>query len=254
MARQFGGRGVGRSSWCWLFVHSFSGAQVPSLVARRPDSTRAATHAHPGARTPLALSAKAILTRHHQTPLEMRKRVVVFILITVAVGTATIAWLVPHPATTGFLTVSFTGREPGLPYRAAGFYVTNCGPQAFSMYQVKIQSAGDGSWKTLSEKAPEISPVLEPGTPRITNAGRVTNRVNYSPHLEAGEHRKIVVEWPEDQPWRVCILYAPEKGGLDALLAKTRIAWRTRSMPRWDSRVFGGSGEIRQVISEEVTR
>ena len=61
-ARQFWGHGVDTSSWCWLFVRSLYGAQVPPPVARH--RSRGATHAHAGEQTPLSLSAKAILTRH----------------------------------------------------------------------------------------------------------------------------------------------------------------------------------------------
>ena len=62
-ARQFWGHTVYRSSWCWFFIHSLSGARVPHLVARQP-VRRVATHAL-GEQTPLSLSSPAILTRPH---------------------------------------------------------------------------------------------------------------------------------------------------------------------------------------------
>ena len=76
-------------------------------------------------------------------------------------------------------------------------------------------------------------------------------RINFSPVLEAGEHRKIVVEWPEEQPWRVCLFYAPELEGLNALSAKGRIAWHTRRTFHWRSRVWD---RFDGVTSKEVTK
>src|SRR5437867_2515498 len=60
-ARQFGGRGVCRFSWCLLFVLWLFGARVPQLVARHP-ALRDATHAYFGEQTPLSLSSPAIVS------------------------------------------------------------------------------------------------------------------------------------------------------------------------------------------------
>ncbi len=177
---------------------------------------------------------------------EMRKPILVVVLL-VVVGCVVAAWLglasrsaVPYPP-----TLSFAGREPGLTYVAAGFYVTNCGRQAIMMRQVRVQTAGSGGWKTLSERPPQVSLVLEPGAAQI----------NFSPVLEAGQHRKVVVQWPEEQPWRVCLIYAPELKGLKLLGARVRLAWRLRNTPSfrgsvWRSRLWGGP---ERVINKEVT-
>jgi hypothetical protein len=177
-------------------------------------------------------------------PAKMRKRFIGLILLAIA-GATFIAWVVaPRSAAADRLTVSFTGREPGVLFQAAGFYVTNCGNGAILLQQVEVQTGEEASWKTVSRKPPEVQPESDPGS----------SLVNYTPHLEAGEHRKIVVEWPEDRPWRVCIFYAPERKGLDALAIKTRIAWLTRSLSHWRGRVWGGPDELRQVISQEITK
>ena len=61
-ARQLWVRGVCRSSWCWLFVHLWSGACIPQVVAR-PPAPQVATHVYSGEQTPLSLPSKAILSR-----------------------------------------------------------------------------------------------------------------------------------------------------------------------------------------------
>jgi len=143
--------------------------------------------------------------------------------------------------------VLFVGTEPGTgsSYLAAGFYITNSGRQAILLQQVQVQTAADGAWKTLSEMQPEFSRVLEPGA----------TQTNLSPVLEAGERRKIVVQWPEERPWRVCVVYLREHKGIREIAVKARFAWRTRKMPwrsnMWSGRVFDGSD---QVASEEVTK
>jgi flagellar basal body-associated protein FliL len=173
----------------------------------------------------------------------MRKLIVVVLLLAV-VGTVIFAWLMlssrqsaPSPP-----TVSFTGREPGPAFRAAGFYVTNSGRQAILLFKVQVQVAVKDRWKTVSEKQVEFSPKIEAG---------VSPSVHFSGILEVGEYRKMIVEWPEEKPWRVCILYFREKKGLDLLTARARLAWRTRSMAQWRGRVYDDSA---QIISENVTR
>jgi hypothetical protein len=78
-----------------------------------------------------------------------------------------------------------------------------------------------------------------------------SSQFSFSPVLETGEHRKIVVPWPEERPWRVCVFYVPEHKGLNALTAKARIAWRTRTMSYWRGKVWGGS---ERVVIKEVTK
>ena len=171
----------------------------------------------------------------------MRKQVVLASLL--IAGLAIVAWFFP-PRSKGAsrLTASFTGREPGPPYRAAGFYLTNSGPQALILRQVQVQTRVADSWKTVSDTPPEFSSVLEPGS----------SNLNFSPCLEAGERRKIVVEWPEDRPWRVSIQYGQERRGLDALIVRMQLAWRTRSMPQWRGRVFAGSDQFEGEILDQA--
>ena len=143
-------------------------------------------------------------------------------------------------------TISFAGIEPGRTYRAAGFYVTNCTHHAILMRRVQVEAADDGNWKTVSENNPDASRILEPGSSSFT----------LSPVLEAGEHRKIVVEWPEEPPWRVCLFYGQEQKGVKALMAKARLAWVAHpkeiwQVAYWRTRVWGGAG---QVTSREVTK
>lgn len=171
----------------------------------------------------------------------MEKRTIVLASLLIA-GLAIVAWFFP-PRFNGAsrLTASFTGREPGPPYRAAGFYLTNSGPRALILRHVQVQTRVDGSWKTVSE-TPEFSPVLEPGS----------SNINFSPCLEAGERRKIVVEWPEVRPWRVSIQYGREQRGLDALIVRMQLAWRTRSMPQWRGRVFADSDQFEGEILDQA--
>ena|ERR1041384_5793543 len=173
----------------------------------------------------------------------MRKRLVVLFLLAV-VGSVTFAWLrmssrqsAPSP-----LTISFSEREPGLSYRAAGFYVTNCGHRTVMLYKVQVQVAQEEGWKTLSDKQVTFSQVLEAG---------VSPQAMFSSELKVGEHRKIVVEWPEEKPWRLCLFYFREQKGLGSLTAKARYAWRTRSMSHWRGSMFG---DLDQIISKNVTR
>lgn len=180
--------------------------------------------------------------------------VVVLMMLGVAAGLAINPRLVPRPASTGLPTVSFAGLDPGL-VRRAGFRVTNSGPHSVLMHQVRIQSAVDGSWKTLSEKPPEFSTLFD--APLLKDAnGVITNmHILHDTILAPGEHRRIVVDWPEDRPWRVCILFVPEMRGVDALLAKTQMAWQRRTMRHWTGRYYGGSAkDLKQAVSEEITK
>lgn len=175
--------------------------------------------------------------------IKMQRRVIILLSITLA-SLSIIAWLVaPRSNNTALLTVSFAGREPGLAYRAAGFYVTNCGPQALFLYQVQVQTNANGLWTTISANQPEFSPVLESGAARV----------KFSPYLEPGERQKIVVEWPEHRPWRVRILYSPEQQGLAALIERIRLLWRTRNSSLWVGRVWSNPGQP-MAISTEVTQ
>jgi len=175
----------------------------------------------------------------------MRKSTVLFVVLLSFGGVIGACLLVSRgPLVSYAPSVSFTGREPGLPYRAAGFYVKNRRHQAIFLQQVQVQIGADGGWKTISEGQIAVSPVLEAGA----------SNINFSPFLEAGDHRKIVVEWPEDRPWRVCIAYAPERRGLSALTTKAWMAWRNRSMSHWRGRVWGRLDGIDQVISNEISK
>jgi hypothetical protein len=99
----------------------------------------------------------------------------------------------------------------------------------------------DGIWTTLSEQHPEVLPELGPrGT-----------QINTSLILKAGEHRKVIVEWPAEGSWRICLDYAQELNGYPALTAKARLLWRTRKATHWRGRVFD---DFKQAVSKEVAR
>ena len=117
--------------------------------------------------------------------------------------------------------------------------MTNCGPRAIVLRRVQVQAAVNGAWKTLAEKQPEIPLVLEAGS------------FSLSPALERGEHRRIVVPWPEERRWRVCVFYVAEHEGLNALAAKARVALRTGSLSYWRGKAWGGS---ERVAIKEVAR
>ena len=172
----------------------------------------------------------------------MRKQIIVLASLIIT-GLAIFTWSIPQRSKgASRLTASFTGREPGPPYRAAGFYLMNSGPQALFLYHVQVQTRVDGTWKTVSVTAPKFSPVLEPGR----------SNINYSLYLEAGEHRKIVVEWPEDRPWRVSIQYGREQKGLVALIVRMQLAWRTLSMPHSRGRVFGDPDQFEGDVLDQA--
>jgi hypothetical protein len=179
---------------------------------------------------------------HHQIRRHMRPPIPILISFAI-VGVGIGMYLLPSSISSAPILpiVSFAGREPGLPIRSAGFYVTNSGHLAILLNLVQIQVAVDGGWKTLSEGQVQISRVLEAGT----------SQINISPLLESGDQRKIVVEWPEEPPWRVCITYSREEKGLKALTSKARFAWRTRSTSFLGARFWGRS---EQVTSEEVAK
>jgi hypothetical protein len=172
----------------------------------------------------------------------MRKRIVVLSLLAIF-GAGICRWLwaswgssAPDPP-----SAFFTGSEPGPSSRTAGFYVTNNSHQAILLLHTQVQKAVDSGWKTLTESEIEVSHELEAGA----------SGVNFSQLLEAGEHRKILVEWPYGRPWRVCITYVRELRGLNAVILKGRTAWRTRSTsPLRQGRVFGSE----QVITKEVAK
>ena len=146
-----------------------------------------------------------------------------------------------HEPLPAYPRLSFTGREAGPTYRAAGFYITNCGPHAMLLQQVRVEAVVGGSWKTMSVAQPEFSCCLEPGQ----------SKLNLSPVVEPSERRKIIVHWPDDLPWRVAVQYSQERHGLNAVTAKCRVAWRAHTMKYWRARVWSGfywmtSGEVRR--------
>jgi hypothetical protein len=173
----------------------------------------------------------------------MRKLLLLLLLLAVF-GLTVLAWFMisSRSSTPTPPTVTFTGREPGPAYRAAGFYVTNTCGKAVLLHHVQVKVAVGEGWKTVSEKRAEFSPRVEAG---------ISAQVRYLPELEAGAHRKIVVEWPEEKPWRVTVIYYREQKGLGLVIANARLAWRTRSVSRWHGRLYAYPD---QVTSEQVTR
>jgi hypothetical protein len=146
-----------------------------------------------------------------------------------------------RPAVTASPAMIFSGREPGLPYRAAGFLITNSGGRAIELFRVRVCAFADGDWSVLSEKEPEVSPVVQPGA---------TN-VNFLPLLEPGEARMITVEWPEEKPWRAQVTYLVEQKGVKAVMARARVIWTTRSFAAWNGSVWDIGG---QITSEAIAR
>jgi hypothetical protein len=165
-----------------------------------------------------------------------------FVLVAVLLAATTTCFVsVLHEPLPASPTLAFTGREPGGTYRAAGFYITNRGPRSILLYQVHVEAVVEGAWKTLSEEPPEFSTCLEPGQ----------SKLNFSPVLEPNDHRKIIVHWPEDCPWRVGVQYYKKRRGVNAVFAKCQVAWRDRTLKHWHEEVLNGPYRL---TSEEVRR
>ncbi len=128
-------------------------------------------------------------------------------------------------------SVTFAGSEAGLPYRAAAFYLTNSGPGSMVLCTVQVQAFESGRWRTISDRPLEVEPVVE--------GGKLYN--SWPSLLPSGGHRKIVVEWPTQHPWRVSILYGPETIGLEGMTEKAKLAWRNRNFAELRGRVWVGS-------------
>jgi hypothetical protein len=156
---------------------------------------------------------------------EMRKPIVVVALL-VVFGCVVAASLVlaSRPAMPLPLTLSFYGRDPSVPYRAAGFCVTNCGRQPISMRRAEVQTRVDGAWKSISVEMP-------PDVSRWLKEGEQFDPDMFSSILVAGQHRSIVVHWPEEKSWRVCLVCVREIKGLKLLAARAQLAWRFRNTP-----------------------
>ena len=181
---------------------------------------------------------------------EMRKPIVVVALLVVfgcvVAGSLVLA---SRPAMPLPLTLSFYGRDPSVPYRAAGFCVTNSGRQPISMRRVEVQTRVDGAWKSISvEMPPDVSGWLKEGEQFDPDM--------FSSILVAGQHRSIVVHWPEEKSWRVCLVCVREIKGLKLLAARAQLAWRFRNTPSpfpgsiWHLRLWGGA---ERSIIKEVT-
>ncbi len=170
------------------------------------------------------------------------RKLFLFVLVAVFLPAATTCFVsVLHEPLPASPTLAFTGREPGVAYRAAGFYITNRCPRSIFLQQVHVEAMVEGAWKTLSEEPVEFSPCLEPGQ----------SKLNFSPVLEPKDHRKIIVHWPEDCPWRVAIQYYKYRRGVDALVGKCRFAWRNRTLKYWHGEALNGPHLLK---SEEVRR
>ena len=123
--------------------------------------------------------------------------------------------------------------------RIAVFSVKNIASRrAVWMGDVQIQVAENAGWRTISQDDFHPSPFVQHGTPQ-----------HFPQFLGPGEHRMFVVDWPAAQPWRVSVEYRQDAKGIEALVAKVRIIWATRTMLSWRSRV---SVDPRWVASVEV--
>jgi hypothetical protein len=113
-------------------------------------------------------------------------------------------------------------------YRAAGFYIINRCPRSLFLRQVHVETMVEGAWKILAEEPLVFSPVVEPN-----------------------DHRKIIVHWPEDCPWRVAVQYFKYRRGVGVVVDKCRFAWRNRTLKHWHDEVVDGPYLL---MSEEIRR
>ena len=198
--------------------------------------SRAVTQSNTSNMTPITLARKG--------PQMSRRIPKLFAFVLAAVllaAAATCLVSILHEPFPGSPTLAFTGREPGPAFRAAGFYITNRCPRSIFLWQVHVEAIVEGAWKTVAEEPLEFSPCLEPGQ----------SKLNFSPVLEPKDHRKIIVHWPEDCPWRVAIQYYKYRRGVNALVAKCQWAWRNRTLKHWHDKVLNGPYVL---MSEEVKR
>lgn len=138
-------------------------------------------------------------------------------------------------------SVVFAGREFGPTYKSARFKITNSLSKSIFVREVQVQIATNGGWETVSKARMEASTSLDPGDPQP----------GYSPAIESGGHRRIVVAWPEEKPWRIQIIYSLERRGLAGLALRSQMAWQRRRLPSWSGRVWSGTN---QVVSEAVAK
>jgi hypothetical protein len=120
------------------------------------------------------------------------------------------------------LSVTFAGSEPGLPYRAAGFFVTNNADVPIGLPHFKVEVARDSGWLMLSS-----GPVL-----MLPDPGLGRTNITHFPKIQAGGYGKIAVEWPEERPCRVEICYTREAKGVEGVISRCKFAWKTRSTAR----------------------
>lgn len=129
--------------------------------------------------------------------------------------------------------------------RLAVFVITNTASRtAIRMGNVQVQVADKQGWRTISQDHFRASPFLEHGASDVRDRERV----------EACAHRKFVVEWPGARRWRVCVEYRRDAEGIEALVAKVRIIWATRTMLSWRSRVSVDPQWVASVEVQESSR
>jgi hypothetical protein len=171
----------------------------------------------------------------------MRLRIIIIFAIAmalIAIVSLSMANRASAPLPVG---VIFTGQEPGPPYRAAGFDITNRDFVSVMLWEVEVQVQSNGVWNTISKQHAVISPCIQPGK---------TN-VDFQPVIEPGDSKRIVVEWPEDKPWRIEIACAREAKGFSGLLEKSWIALKTHRKPDLTNRSWIATGSVQ---SDEVRR
>lgn len=156
-------------------------------------------------------------------------RVKRFAVLTGMLGIGAVAWVLtlrtterPSPV------VRYCESRGRGPDRIAVFVITNAASRtAIQMGAVQVQVAEIQGWRTISQDDFRASPFLEHAGSYVRDPGRV----------EAGAHRKFVVDWPAARRWRVCVEYRREAEGIEGLVARARIMQATRTLLSWKSRV-----------------
>lgn len=159
----------------------------------------------------------------------MRRRTVISLtlLIAIAIG---IYWLGseldPDTDTDTSVSIAFKRREEGPPFGAPGLDLTNSGSKSILLTRVWVQKWENGSWNNSS--LVKFSTVLPFGQ---------TNIDAFNPIFEPGECRRVVAEWPNNEPWRVKIQYAVEMSPI----SKGVIAFKTRDRSHLTNRTWNGT-------------
>lgn len=173
----------------------------------------------------------------HSRP-NMKSGRMIFFLVVVIFAAAIGAVLVRSSRTSRQrtpLSVTFAGSEPGLSYRAAGFYLTNIADVPIGLLSYEVKVASKHGWSMVSS-----GPVLMLPDPSLGRSNVYYFPKNMpgtrarTPVIQVGGYGKIAVEWTEERPCRVEILYTREARGIEGIITKGKFVWKTRqtSMPK----------------------